>query len=108
MPRANRHFLPGLVWHITHRCHRREFLLKFARDRLDCLRWLFQARKRLGLCVLNYIITSNHVHLLFLDRAEGVTSHGMLTGSRANGATVQPQKGTSRRILGRPLSRNGD
>jgi hypothetical protein len=22
MPRMNRHFLPGHVWHITHRCHR--------------------------------------------------------------------------------------
>jgi hypothetical protein len=22
MPRANRHFLPGHVWHITHRCQR--------------------------------------------------------------------------------------
>ena len=21
MPRANRHFVPGLVWHIIHRCH---------------------------------------------------------------------------------------
>jgi hypothetical protein len=21
MPRANRHFLPGHLWHITHRCH---------------------------------------------------------------------------------------
>ena len=25
--------------------------------------------KRYGLCVLNYIITSNHVHLLFRDRS---------------------------------------
>lgn len=33
MPCANRHFLPGCVWHITHRCHRKSFLLKFARDR---------------------------------------------------------------------------
>jgi len=33
MPRANRHFFPGYVWHITHRCHRKIFLLKFARDR---------------------------------------------------------------------------
>jgi hypothetical protein len=24
MPRANRHFLPDHVWHITHRCHQRE------------------------------------------------------------------------------------
>jgi len=33
MPRANRHRIAGQVWHITQRCHRREFLLKFARDR---------------------------------------------------------------------------
>ena len=23
MPRANRHFHPGQVWHITHRCHKK-------------------------------------------------------------------------------------
>ncbi len=33
MPRANRYFLPDHVWHITHRCHKEEFLLKFAKDR---------------------------------------------------------------------------
>ena len=38
MPRAHRHFLPGHVWHITHRCHKQEFLLKFARDRQNWLR----------------------------------------------------------------------
>ena len=27
MPRDNRHFLPGQVLHITHRCHQRAFLL---------------------------------------------------------------------------------
>ncbi|MDY6990942.1 MAG: transposase, partial [Thermodesulfobacteriota bacterium] len=31
MPRANRHYVPGYVWHITHRCHKKEFLLRFAR-----------------------------------------------------------------------------
>ncbi len=30
MPRAHRHFLPGHVWHITHRCHKQEFFLKFS------------------------------------------------------------------------------
>ena len=64
MPRANRHFLPGLVWHLTHRCHQREFLLKFSRDRDTYLHWLYEARKRFGLCVLDYMVTSNHVHLL--------------------------------------------
>jgi hypothetical protein len=27
MPRANRYFIPNQVWHITHRCHKREFLV---------------------------------------------------------------------------------
>lgn len=40
MPRANRHFLPGQVWHITHRCHQQAFLLTFARDRQHYLRCL--------------------------------------------------------------------
>jgi hypothetical protein len=30
MARANRHYIPGQVWHITHRCHKREFLLSIA------------------------------------------------------------------------------
>lgn len=24
MARPNRHYIPGYVWHLTHRCHRRE------------------------------------------------------------------------------------
>jgi len=59
MPRANRHFLAGYVWHITHRCHQRKFLLKFARDRRRYLHWLFEAKKRFGLCVLDYMVTCN-------------------------------------------------
>ena len=70
MPRANRHYIPGVVWHITHRCHKKEFLLKFARDRRRWLRWLFEARKRFGLSVLNYMVTSNHIHLLVRDNGK--------------------------------------
>lgn len=72
MPRANRHFLPGYVWHLTHRCHKREFLLKFSKDKQCWLDWLFEARKRFQLCVLNYVATSNHIHLLVYDNREGV------------------------------------
>ena len=73
MARANRHYLPGNhIWHITHRCHKREFLLKFARDRQGWLRWLFEAKKRYGLRVLNYMVTCNHVHLLVEDKGEGM------------------------------------
>ena len=68
MARAKRHYIPGHVWHITHRCHKREFLLKFPRDRRRWIEWLYQAKKRYGgLSVLNYMVTSNHVHLLAFD-----------------------------------------
>jgi REP element-mobilizing transposase RayT len=77
MPRANRYFLSGFVWHITHRCHKKEFLLKFDKDRRCWLHWLFEAKKRYGLCVLNYIVTSNHIHLLVLDTGHDVVSQSM-------------------------------
>lgn len=32
MPHANHYFLPSHVWHINHRCHKKEFLLKYAKD----------------------------------------------------------------------------
>jgi len=67
MARAKRHFVPGYIWHITHRCHRRDFLLKLVRDRQRWISWLFEAKKRYGLVVLDYILTSNHIHLLVVD-----------------------------------------
>jgi putative transposase len=67
MARAKRHFIPGYIWHITHRCHKREFLLKFSKDRHCYLQWLYQAKKRYKLTILNYMVTSNHVHLLVVD-----------------------------------------
>ena len=68
MPRANRHFIPGYVWHITHRYHKREFLLKFDKDKSRWLWWLFEAKKLYGTCILDYMVTSNHIHLLIHDK----------------------------------------
>ena len=70
MARAKRHYIPGQIWHITHRCHKREFLLKFAKDRRRWLQWLFEAKKCYGLTVLNYSVTSNHVHLLVVGNGD--------------------------------------
>jgi putative transposase len=72
MPRPNRYFLAGHVWHITHRCHQKDFLLKFARDRRSYLRWVFEPKKRFGLSVLDYMISCNHVHLLIKDTGPNV------------------------------------
>ena len=77
MPRANRYFLANHVWHLTHRCHEREFLLKFARDRRCWMAWLFESKKRYGLCVLDYVVTSNHIHLLVHDQGRGEIAASM-------------------------------
>lgn len=77
MPRANRHYLPGYVWHITHRCHKKEFLLKFSKDRRSYLHWLYEAKKRYGLSILNYIITSNHIHLMVVDTDSDIIAKSM-------------------------------
>ena len=93
MTRANRVFLPGHVWHITHRCHRQQFLLKFARDRRRWRYWLFEARKRFGLCVLDYIATSNHIHLLVKDRGEGEIRRSMQLIAGRTGQDYNRRKG---------------
>jgi REP element-mobilizing transposase RayT len=34
------------------------------------LQWLFEAKKRYGFSVLNYMVTSNHIHFLIRDNGE--------------------------------------
>jgi len=53
MGRAKRHYIPGQIWYLTHRCHKREFLLKFSKDPKSRLQWLYEARRRNSLPVLN-------------------------------------------------------
>ena len=74
MARANRHFISGYIWHLTHRCHKRKFLLKFSKDRSPWMQLLFEARKRYGVSILNYIVTCCHIHLIVTDngRSEAI------------------------------------
>ncbi len=90
MARANRHHIPGQIWHITHRCHKREFLFRFARDRQRWLQWLFEAKKRYGLSILNYMVTSNYVHLLVVDDASDSISRSLqlIAGRTAMSLTI--------------------
>jgi putative transposase len=41
------------------------------------LRWVFEAKKRFGLSVLDYIVTSNHIHLLVKDTGPDVIAQSM-------------------------------
>ena len=104
MPRANRHFLSGYVWHLTHRCHQKQFLLKFPRDRRRYLHWAFEAKKRFGLSVLNYMVTSNHVHLLVKDTGGDVIAESMQLIAGRTAQEYNQRKEPAWRVLGRPLS----
>jgi putative transposase len=64
MPRGNRYIVPGYVYHLTHRCHDRKFLLKFACDRNRYRQRLREAVLELQVSLLSYNVTSNHVHLV--------------------------------------------
>ena len=69
MPRANRYMLPGQIYHVTHRCHDRSYLLRCAKDRDEYRAMLRGRLNRYGVALLGYCLTSNHVHLLV--RVEG-------------------------------------
>lgn len=51
-------------YHITHRCHERKFLFEFSKYRDLYFHYLREMTKRYKVDILNYIVTSNHVHLL--------------------------------------------
>ena len=70
MARAKRFYLPGLTWHITQRCHKKEYLLGLECHRDIWLHWLEKANNRFDISILNYMITSNHIHLLVMDGYE--------------------------------------
>lgn len=97
MPRANRYFVPGQVYHLTHRCHDRQFLLKFVRDRNAYRMKLRQAAAQFGLSLMDYCVTCNHVHLLasaddpaqislFMQRVAGEFAQSYNRRKRRSGA----------------------
>jgi putative transposase len=77
MARANRLSGHGGIFHVTHRCHNREFLLKFACDRDGYRAKLRQRLREFEVALLDYCITSNHVHLL-LDAEERMQISGLM------------------------------
>jgi putative transposase len=77
MPRANRYFVPGKFYHLTHRCHNRKFLFKFIRDRNDYRQLLWSSVRNYPLTVFAYCVTSNHTHVLARSESETAISQWM-------------------------------
>ncbi len=71
MPRRRRHWEEQVCYHVTHRCHDREFRFRFAKYREMYRKYLFEATKRFNIRVLSWIVTSNHVHLLVTSGQRG-------------------------------------
>lgn len=75
MGRKKRNIETPCCYHITHRCQERRFLFKRDLDRLNYVRRLRQMVEEYQVDVLNYIVTSNHVHLLlYAKRASDVSA----------------------------------
>ena len=97
MPRRKRSWLDGACYHITHRCHNRSFLFKYKKYRQFYLRHLYEMRKRYKIDVLDYIVTSNHVHLLLTAKKGQWISDGLryLHGRVAQFFNIQTGKNGS-------------
>ena len=46
--------------------------MRFLKDLKRWIHWLFEAKKRFGLRILNYAVASNHIHLLVVDSGRDV------------------------------------
>lgn len=64
MPRANRYIQPGHIYHITHRCHNRNFLLRYELDRTEYCSRLRVALRKHQISLFDFCVTCNHIHLL--------------------------------------------
>lgn len=86
MPRSSQYLLEGYTYHLTQRCHNRQFLMRFARDRDVYREWLREGVKRHCVPVYGFCITGNHVHIIVhTDRIEAVSRLMHL----ASGATAK-------------------
>lgn len=97
MPRANRVQLDGHICHITHRCHDRDFLFRFRKDRNFYRELIRREHRQFNISLLSYCITCNHVHLLlrskkshdvgrFMQRVEGAMGQAYNLRRRRTGA----------------------
>ena len=77
MSRRKRAWIDSACYHITHECHERRFLFRFAKYRDFYIRHLLEMRKRYDIDILDYMVTSNHVHLLLRSKKGERISEGL-------------------------------
>ncbi len=96
MPRPTDYLIDGYVCHLTHRCHNRDFHLRYTPYRNAYRKWLREGIRRHKVSVYGYCVTRNHVHVIVhADDHEAVSAMMHL----AAGATAK-QYNTRRGHLG--------
>jgi len=88
------------VFHLTHRCHNRAFLLKFACDRNAYRAKLREHLQQHQLWLLDYCLTSNHVHLLVDAPERGQISAWMQTAAGEFARAYNRRKGRTNAFWG--------
>jgi putative transposase len=68
MSGSNRYIIPGYAYHLTYRCHNRKFLLKYRPDRIEYCSRLRNSVQEHSISLLDFIVTSKHVHLAVMCR----------------------------------------
>ncbi len=77
MPRACRSSQPGYVYHLIVRGNNKQVIFREHKDFQKYLYLLEEARKRFSVLIYNYVLMSNHAHLLVGPQAEGANSKFM-------------------------------
>jgi putative transposase len=112
MPRANRYCLLPSSAASSNRSKRSTAALRSKRyrsmpfRRLQKFHWV--PNKSFGLSVLNYMVTSNHIHLLVKDTGPKVIAQGMQLIAGRTAQEYNQQKRRQGSVMGRPLSRCGN
>ena len=68
MGRRKRCWVDAASYHITHRCHGKNFLFRFEKYRNYYVQKLYEAQCKYNIDIFNYVVTSNHIHLLVSAR----------------------------------------
>ncbi len=94
MGRRKRKISTPCCYHITHRCQERRFFLKFEIDRRNYCQRLFKMTQSYAVDVLDYMVTSNHIHLLLWSKHAHEISKSMhyLSGNTARDYNRRKQR----------------
>jgi putative transposase len=98
MPRGNRYIESGHAYHLTARCHDRDFLFQFKLVKDEYRKRMREVLRGSGVSLLSYCVTDNHVHLLCVARDKECVSSFMqdLQGQIASWYNQRKRRGRRR------------